>query len=575
MKSSSLHNELCKDRFLVCSLIVIGLFGGLLAVVQAKIFADIVDGAFLGGLDMSQLQASILCLILAAFCRALFLWLGGIIGGNLAMKVKIELRQRLLKKLYVLGPAYAEREQTGELLHTLTEGIESLDPYFSKYLPQLASAALVPPVILAVVFSADGVVAVIMLVTAPLIPLFMILIGRWAKRLHQRQWGALSLLGGHFFDVLKGLPTLKIYNRSKEQAAVISRLSGQFRDTALSVLKVAFLSALALELLSTLSVALVAVVVALKLLQGGILFHQAFFILLLAPEYYLPLRMLGSHFHAGLSSQTAAKRIFDILELAENRAEKMDCLPFPQTKEIALECKNVCFAYYKERQSVLHSVSFQIAAGERLALVGPSGAGKSTIVDLLLGFIMPDEGGIFINGQKLENLKRTDWLEHVAYVSQFPHLFYGTIGDNIRFGMAGSADKMEMAARQAGAHEFIQGLPDGYNTLIGDDGAGLSGGEKQRIAIARAFYREAPFLIVDEAATGLDPRSEEIVRESLYHLMAGKTVLIIAHRLSTACQADRILVLDQGKIVENGCHRELCEKRGLYYRMTAAYQGDL
>ncbi len=574
MKSTLLHNELRKNMLLTFSLAGIGLAGGLAAVVQAKVLADIVDGAFLDGAGMSRLTAPILFFLAAALARAIFLWQGEVVGGSLAGKVKDHLRQHLLKQLFALGPVYTERERSGELIHTLTEGVESLDAYFSRYVPQLSSAFLVPPLILAVVFSLDPVVVLIMLFTAPLIPLFMVLIGRWAMNLHRRQWGVQSMLGGHFFDVLQGLTTLKVFNRSKEQVAVIARLSEQFRDSTLRVLKVAFLSAFVLELVSMLSTAVVAVVVALKLYYGGLTFGQAFFILLLAPEYYLPLRMLGTHFHAGLSGRTAAERIFAVLAVAGHLPETKDAQPFPRTDRISVAFEQVTFSYRKEQTPVLRTVSFQIAAGERIALVGPSGAGKSTIVDLLLGFIPLDGGKISINGQKLQSINRTDWLRHVAYVPQFPHLFQGTVGENIRFGLAGGTEKMEEAARQAGAHEFITCLPNGYDTVIGEGGVGLSGGEKQRIAIARAFYRQAPFLILDEAMTALDPYNEEIIKEAVLRLMAGKTVLTIAHRLSTASRADRILVLDQGTIVETGNHVELVEKQGLYYRMTAAFRGS-
>jgi len=572
--SNPLNAELRKNMFLACSLAGIGLAGGLAAVVQAKVLADIVDGAFLDGAGMSRLTAPILFFLAAALARAFFLWQGEVVGGSLAAKVKDHLRQRLLKHLFALGPVYTERERSGELIHTLTEGVESLDAYFSRYVPQLAAAFLVPPLILAVVFSLDWAVVLIMLFTAPLIPLFMVLIGRWAMNLHRRQWGVLSMLGGHFFDVLQGLTTLKVFNRSKEQVAVIARLSEQFRDSTLRVLKVAFLSAFVLELVSMLSTAVVAVVVALKLYYGGITFGQAFFILLLAPEYYLPLRMLGTHFHAGLSGRTAAERIFAVLAVTGEQAEPKDAQPFPRTSSIAVAFEQVAFSYRKEQPPVLRTVSFQIAAGEQIALVGPSGAGKSTIIDLLLGFIPLDGGKISINGQKLQSINRTDWLRHVAYVPQFPHLFQGTVGENIRFGLAGGTEKLEEAARQAGAHEFITRLPNGYDTMIGEGGVGLSGGERQRIAIARAFYRQAPFLILDEAMAALDPYNEEIIREAILRLMAGKTVLTIAHRLSTASRADRILVLDQGTIVETGNHIELFAQQGLYYRMAAAYRGS-
>jgi len=220
-------------------------------------------------------------------------------------------------------------------------------------------------------------------------------------------------------------------------------------------------------------------------------------------------------------------------------------------------------------------VSFAIEPGERVALVGPSGAGKTTIADLLLGFIRPSSGTILVNGRELGSIRRADWLRHVAYVPQFPHLFYGTISDNIRFGAPGGREKVEEASRNAAAHAFISRLPAGYDTLIGEGGMKLSGGEAQRIAIARAFFKDAPLVILDEATAGLDPETETLVRQALSRLLAGRTAIIIAHRLSTACQADRILVLDGGKVAEAGTHQELLARQGLYFRLAGAYRGTV
>jgi len=571
MLSPALTGEVRKNQPLFGLLIAVGLAGGMAAIVQASFLADIVDGAFLGGLGPAELQPGLYALLAAAAARALCIFGQEMLGFRLAADIKTSLRGRLLARLFALGPVAVERESGGELVNTFVDGVERVDAYCAKYLPQLASAAFIPPVILAVVFPLDAAAGLILLVTAPLIPVFMVLIGRWASRVEERQWSLLSRLSAHFFDVLQGLTTLKIFNRSQEQQAVIARLSDEFRDSTLGVLKVAFLSALTLELLATLSTALAAVVVGLKLLYGQLDFRQAFFVLVLAPEYYLPLRLLGSRFHAGLAGQTAAERIFRLLGPAAPApgAEGKEAFGGQDRVEIAFE--KVSFAY--DDRPVLRSVSFTVAAGERVALVGPSGAGKTTVVDLLLTFIRPTAGTITVNGRNLSGVSRSDWLAQVAYLPQFPHLFYGTVADNIKFGLPGSQAKVEEAARAAGADEFISHLPRGYDTVIGEGGRGLSGGEAQRIAIARAFYRKAPLLILDEATTGLDPRSEATVREALRRLMTGRTVIIIAHRLSTACQADRILVIDQGEIVQAGNHNELVAVEGLYRRLLTAYRG--
>lgn len=571
MFSSALMGEVRKNRLLFGLLIVTALAGGAAAIIQAYYLAGIIDGAFLGGLGIVELQSGLGALFAAIVARALFIWGQEMLGFRLAANIKTDLRDRLLARLLALGPATVDRESSGELVNTLVDGVERVDAYCAKYLPQLASAALIPPVILVVVFPLDLAAGLILLVTAPLIPVFMVLIGRWASRLEERQWGLLSRLSAHFFDVLQGLTTLKIFNRSKEQQAVIARLSDEFRDSTLGVLKVAFLSAFTLELLATLSTALAAVTVGLKLLYGQLAFRQAFFVLLLAPEYYLPLRLLGSRFHAGLAGQTAAGRIFRLLALAVPAPAAEGGEPFVGQNRIKVTFDKVSFAY--DERPLLRSVSFGIAPGERLALVGPSGAGKTTLVDLLLDFIRPTAGVITVNGRDLSTITRADWLGHVAYLPQQPHLFHGTVADNIRFSLPGSPAEVEEAARAAGAHEFISRLAQGYDTVIGEGGQGLSGGEGQRIAIARAFYKKAPVLILDEAATGLDPQSEAVVREALSKLMTGRTVLVIAHRLSTACEADRILVVDEGAIVQAGRHDELVAADGLYRRLVTAYRG--
>lgn len=573
MGNTTLLREIRKNKRLFGLLVGSGLAGGMAAIIQAYYLADIVNGAFLGGLRLADLWPWLTVLLLTVAVRAVFLWVQELVGFRLASRIKTDLRQRLLAQLFMAGPVQVDQERSGELINTLTTGIESLDAYFAKYLPQLASAVLLPAVILAVVFSLDIAAGFIMLITAPLIPLFMMLIGSWAAGLQRRQWAVLSRLSGHFFDVLKGLTTLKVFGRSAEQLEVISRLSEQFRETTLSVLKVAFLSALALELLTTISTALVAVVVGLKLLFGELSFHQAFFVLLLAPEYYLPLRLLGSRFHAGLASSSAAERIYGILNGAKLTQERTYQESLCGSGLIAVSFDQVAFSY--AGRPALSSVSFSVGPGERLALVGPSGAGKTTITDLLLKFIEPSGGLITINGQILTELNRQEWLKHVAYVPQFPYLFPGTVTDNICFGMTGTPAAVEAAAQDACAHDFINQLPQGYATLIGEGGRSLSGGEAQRIAIARAFFKNAPLLILDEATTGLDPQNEATVREAFFRLMRDKTVVVIAHRLSTACRADRILVLDRGLVAETGSHQELMAMQGLYYRLANAYRGVL
>lgn len=558
-----LFHEIIKKRRLFSLVVLSGLTAGLAAVLQAKFLADIVNGVFLESFKLKDIIPSLYTLLGLALLKATALWLGERQAFRLSAAIKTDLRYRLLTKFFALGPVLTGRARTGDFANVFVEGIENLDAFFGRYIPSMATAAIIPLIVLCVVFSLDLYAALLMFFTAPLIPFFMMLIGRWAGRLQQRQWEKLNRLSGHFYEVIRGLTTLKVFGRSQEQLEVIAKMSAQFRDSTLGILRIAFLSAFVLELLATLSTALVAVIIGLKLLYGTLAFRQAFFILLLAPEYYQPLRQLGSHFHAGLNGKNAAVKIYGILSQQVVAQEQCQQAYRLNAKSV-IRFEQVSYTYPGATQAALQSVSFSLEPGRHVALVGSSGAGKSTIVDLLLGFIAPAAGRIVADGYDLSTIDRETWLSSISYVSQTPQLFYGTVRDNI--GLAADADRkrVESAARQAGIHEVILQLLQGYDTVIGDGGNRLSGGETQRIVLARAFYKDAPLLILDEPTASLDAGNEAVIRDTLTRLLAGKTVLLIAHRLSTAALADRILVLDNGRIKESGSHQELISRRGLY-----------
>ncbi|HWR44692.1 MAG TPA: thiol reductant ABC exporter subunit CydD [Sporomusa sp.] len=561
-----------KQRGLLVAVAGLGISGGALAALQAYYLTQVIDRIFLGRQDLAAVSGILLLLTGLALLRALITYLEGVQAFNLATAVKTALRERLTHHLFSLGPVTLANQPAGELINIVSEGVENLEPYFAKYLPQLAKAVLIPVFILMVVWPLDLTSAVIMLVTAPLIPVFMVLIGKAAERMNIRQWETLNSLSAHFLDVLAGLTTLKLFGRSLEQITIISRVSREFRDATLDVLKVAFLSALALELLATISTALVAVALGLRLLYGEVTFAQAFFVLLLAPEYYLPLRLLGSQFHAGMTGKTAAADIFRLLALTGGSLDTGTERFLPQQK-IALAFNQVYAAYQDGERPALTGVSFTVDAGQHLAIVGPSGAGKSTVAALLLGFITPASGKITVNGQDLTALRPAEWLRHVAFVPQRPHLFQGTVAENIRLAKPdASMDTVIQAGKAAGAHDFISRLPEGYDTLVGEGGRSLSGGECQRLAIARAFLQDAPLLILDEAARGLDVTSQAVLDAALVRLLTGRTAIIIAHRLTTVRQADKIIVLTEGKIAETGTHAELLKRQGVYSQLVGASQ---
>lgn len=570
--------HLVKDsRLFLVLTIGLGLLAGVFTVVQAGLLSQVIGKVFLEGETLAEVTGLLEFLLIAITIRAVTVWGSEVSASTLAIRIKTSLRSHLFEHILELGPTYARAERTGELTSVLVEGIEALETYFSQYLPGLVLAALIPLAYLAFIFPRDILTATILLLTAPLIPLFMVLIGNKAQELTQRQWRTLSHMNAYFLDIIQGLTTLKTLGRSKEQTNVIASVSDKFRLRTMSVLRVTFLSALTLEMVATLSTAIIAVEIGLRVLYGRLYFEQAFFLLILAPEFYLPLRSLGARFHAGMSGIAAAKRMYEILETpitsnAQQSSLNQEITGTNQETQFSnIQFKDVHFTYSSNRPA-LNGVSLQILAGQKVALVGPSGAGKSTIAGMLLRFIGPSSGSITIDGQPLLEIQRDDWLNQVSWVPQHPYLFNDTIATNIRLARPkASLDEVKWAAQQAHAHEFINKLPHRYNTVIGERATRLSGGQAQRIALARAFLKDSPFIILDEATANLDPLHEIRLVESLERLLENKTALIIAHRLNTVAQADQIYLLDKGEMLGAGVHRELIQTEGLYQQLVRAY----
>jgi thiol reductant ABC exporter CydD subunit len=552
--------------------VAFGWLGGVVTVVQMWLLAHIIAGVFLGGADRAAVAPDLGWLLAAAAIRAALSWAADAAAAHAAAGIKHELRSRVFARLLDRGPVFVETQQSGELITLLTGGVEAVDAYFAQYLPQLVLAAAVPATVAAVVLSRDLLSGVVLVVTAPLIPIFMYLIGRMANARSRRQWLDMARLGAFFLDTVRGLTTLKVLGRAREQVAAIGRVSEAFRSSSLAVLRVAFVSALVLELVTTLSVAVVAVEVGLRLLGGRLEFESAFFVLLLAPEFFLPMRRLGAAFHAGLAGVTAAARLFELLEDGGRPIPKTG-RAMPTRPALALE--GVSYAYPGERRA-LKDVSLTINPGETVALVGPSGAGKTTITRLLLRFLEPDSGRLTADGIDCVEIDPENWRRVVAWVPQNPHLFAQTVEENIRLGRReASPRELATAVELASAEDFISALPDGAATQVGERGARLSGGQARRLALARAFLADAPVLVLDEPAEDLDPRLRAGLDQTLSTLLAGRSALIVAHRVPTVVGADRIVVLDEGEVVDQGTHEDLLRRCDLYRGLVHAHRRAL
>ncbi|WP_284577468.1 thiol reductant ABC exporter subunit CydD [Streptomyces sp. 2P-4] len=531
-------------RLFLGAVVVLGCAGAGLVIAQAMLIAEIVVGAFEKGLDGRDLQTPLLLLAAVALGRGLLAWLTELAAHRASAAVKSHLRGQLLDRAADLGPGWLSGQRTGSLVALATRGVDALDDYFARYLPQLGLAVAVPAAVLARIVTEDWVSAAIIVVTLPLIPLFMVLIGLATQSRMNRQWQLLSRLSGHFLDVVAGLPTLKVFGRAKAQAESIRRITGDYRRATLRTLRIAFLSSFALELLATLSVALVAVTIGMRLVHGELDLYTGLVVLILAPEAYLPLRQVGAQYHAAAEGLAAAEEVFEVLETPAPRPVPAvsAALPGPGPAGFSLDVDGVSVRYPGRGTDSPSAVSLTVGPGECVALTGPSGAGKSTLLQVLLGFTAPSAGRVRVGGADLSALDPEQWRRHVAWVPQRPHLFAGTVAENVRLARPDASDgAVARALEDAGAREFVAALPQGAETVLGEGGAGLSAGQRQRIALARAFLADRPVLLLDEPTAALDGETEAAVVEAVRRLAAGRTVLLVVHRPALLALADRVV----------------------------------
>ncbi|MDE2390622.1 MAG: thiol reductant ABC exporter subunit CydD [Rhodospirillales bacterium] len=561
---SRLMREGQRARGALYGSIALGLVSAWVIIGQSVLLAKLVNAISFRHINLGPLLPWILALASLFLLRAGLTYGAETLASRACLTIKTSLRAALLAKLFARGPA--GEADSAEAAATMLDGVETLEPYFSRYLPQMYLCVAVPLAILALVFPLDWISGVVLLVAGPLIPLFMVFVGYRAEAINQRQWEKLLQLGTHFLDVLQGLTTLKLFGRARDEISIIARISDDYRRTTMEGLRIAFLTSAVLEFFASLAIALVAVLFGARLIHGHFNFYPAFLVLLLAPEFFVPLRGLSVHYHARMSAIASAKQIFAILDTP---VPPHGIEPLAPAETFEITCEHLSFSY--AGRAVVEDFTAHFPAGKLTAIVGASGAGKTTLARLLLGFLQPTSGRILVNGQNLAQLAPESWWRALAWVPQNPRLFHGSIEDNIALGLEGpDFATLRGAAARAHAYNFIEALPDKFSAEVGEGGANLSGGEIQRVALARAYARNARLLILDEATAHLDSVTASGILDAIGTLPEGCTAIIIAHRLAVAERANQILVIEEGRLVQSGTHESLMAVPGAYRNLVMA-----
>jgi ATP-binding cassette subfamily C protein CydCD len=525
-----------------------GLITAALAVAGAWLLAVAIDSAFLGGAGLDSLGATLAALAVVLAARAGVSWAQEWVARRCSAAVKSSLRMELLRRVALAPGSAAGRESaagpgSGEVVALATRGLDSLDAYFARYLPQLVLAGIVPDVVIACLATADLVATLTVALTVPLIPMFMVLIGSATERRRKRRWNALARLSGHFLDVVAGLSTLRVFGRSGAQLARLKRVTDDYRRESMATLRVAFLSAFALELIATLSVALVAVGVALRLVDGAMDLRTGLFVLILAPEAYLPLRQLGASFHASEEGLGAADRVFAIIESTPGGTPSgAGTAGVPDLRGADIRVEDVTVRQPGRDLDAPYRASLVLRAGEVVGVAGPSGAGKSTLVEVLLGLRPADAGRVAVTTpegrpEAVSSFSLSEWHRHVAWVPQHPFCFPGTVAENVRLA---APDASDGEVRRVLAAVGLTGIDP--EAPLGEGGSGVSSGQRRRIGVARALLRGGEVLILDEPTAGLDAASETTVLAAVRAAAdGGRAVLLVAHRPAALAIADRVV----------------------------------
>ncbi|MFW5433467.1 thiol reductant ABC exporter subunit CydD [Paenibacillus apiarius] len=537
----------------------------------AKWLAEVISALFAG--EPLQEQAGTTMLFLLAFVlRQAAALLQQKVAYRFAEKTGADVRKRLMEKLFQLGPRFSKSEGTGNLVTLVLEGVSQFRTYLELFLPRMISTAITPIMVVAFVFMQDMVAGIILVLTMPILIAFLILVGLAARKQMDRQWESYRILSNHFVDSLRGLETLKFLGRSRAHSGTIDRVSDQYRSATLRTLRVAFLSSFALDFFTMMSVASVAVSLGLRLVEGNMTLVTGMTILILAPEYFLPVRMVGADYHATLNGKEAGKAIDSILAHDAMSATPSDLPPvLTWTEESTLTLSGIQVRHEEEGPSSLEDVTLTVTGMQKIGIIGESGAGKSTLIDVLAGFLPPSAGQFELNGKSVQALTDEAWRKETTYIPQHPYLFSSSLADNVRFyAPEASKEEVEQALSAAGLSGLAASLPQGCDEMIGNGGRALSGGQEQRVALARAFLCDRPIVLLDEPTAHLDIETEYELKETMLSLFEHKLVFLATHRMHWMPDMDLIIVLDHGRVAETGTHEQLLARRGVYYDMMAS-----
>lgn len=596
-KTSLLSQQMSAQRKWFILLGIMSLALGAAMTGQAALLAEAVQRIFVQRASFSSVVVILGALLAVMAARTLLSYGNGIIGLHMAASAKTEMRAAVLRKLAHASVASTLRGQTGGKVSVALDAVDEADSYFSQYMPRMIEAAIIPVLILVIVFTKHMNSGLIMLVTAPFIPIFMVLVGLKTKNKSEEKFAQLAEFSGTFLDSLQGLVSLKLFGRTDHQQQEIERSSLGYRDATMGILRIAFTNTFMLESIVMLSIGVVALELALQLLVfKSLSFHTAFLILLLVPEFYSLLKNTGTAFHSGRTSMGAVRKVEEMLtETREagavtdgqegagkkdrtNRGDQMDTADKPETADLGLirmppsiELRDVRFRYAPDSFE-LAAGSMSFGPGEQIAIVGKSGSGKTTLLHVIAGLLAPTSGEVLVNGRPLAQYDEVHWFDHVSYITQHPYIFAGTFADNIAIGAGRDASRGEVvqAAEAAGLAAVAAELEQGYDTFVGEGGRGLSGGEKQRLALARAFLKRPAVILFDEPTVGLDLHTERVLQRSIAELASKATMITVAHRLYTIRHADRILFMDNGVLLDSGCHDELLARLPQYAEMVDA-----